>query len=118
MKVNFFYESGEIDEIGTGHKYRSIEIANELKKRGHDTVFLSDERSDVLIIDHMDSKIDLIKEAKKNKIKVVLIDGNEKDIDYVDLSISAFKNTRSQYRGIDYMVFPCDSYSVWNKYVI
>lgn len=116
MKVNFFYESGEIEEIGTGHKYRSIEIANELQKRGHDTVFLSDERSDVLIIDHMDSKIDLIKEAKNNKIKVVLIDGDEKDIDYVDLSISAFTNTRSQYKGINYIVFPRDSYSIWNKY--
>lgn len=110
MRVTFFYEYGEKPEIGTGHKYRTKTIVDELEKRGHNTHIMSDgillSNTDVLVVDHMFSQSGLIKRAKSANIKVVLIDGVEEDVPFVDESISAVYNKRSTHTGVDYMCFP------------
>lgn len=116
MKIAFFYEHGQIKEIGTGHKYRSGFIARELRRRGHTTWMLEDNPSyddaDLVVIDHMFSQKNIIDEIKSKNKKVVLIDGAVEDTELVDLSISPFYNTKSQYRGINYIAIP----SAWEKY--
>jgi len=114
MKVAFYFEHGEIPEIGTGHKYRAKVISEELKKRGHEII---EGYPDVLIVDHLFEQTERIKEVKAKGIKVVLIDGIEADAALVDLSISAFYNKSAQYRGLNYMAFPShpDTYYKANK---
>lgn len=105
MNIAFFYEYGNIDEIGFGHKYRSEAISDELARRGHNVFFYDGcANADVLVIDHMFSQEELILKNKDKKI--VLIDGAEEDTDLVDLSISAFVNKKSKYTGIEYIAFP------------
>jgi len=118
MRIAFYYESGPIHEIGTGHKYRSHEIGGELKKRGHKVEYTSDdivvEGWDVLVIDHMHSKKSMIERAKSAGIKVVLIDGDNEDALLVNLSISAFVNKNAKHIGNKFLVFPI--HNTWNKY--
>ena len=120
MKIAFFYECGKIDEIGTGHKYRSREIGKTLEKNGHDIEYIDQKNVamnknwDVLVIDHMTSQAEIIQKAKRSGTKVVLIDGSLDDVDMVDLSISSFVNPKAQYRGIKYTVFP--ACREWVKY--
>jgi len=119
VKITFFYESGAIPEIGTGHKYRCKEIAKELEKKGHDIAFMQDEilisNRDIMIIDHIKSQRGLIERAKHAKMKVVLIDGHPDDVELVDLSISAYANPKAQYRGAKYMAFSTLN-QYWDKY--
>lgn len=118
MKIDLFYNYGEIDEIGLGHKYRCQEIRNELEARGHLVRFVSgcEEDSDVLIIDHMFSQKNIIENAKKAGKFVVLIDGDKNDVPLVDLSISAFCNMYSAFRGFKYIVFPKNNGVIKNDY--
>lgn len=110
MKIGFFYEWGHKPEIGTGHKYRCRIISNEMQSRGHkvymmeDGVLLSD--TDILVIDHVNSQKELIKQASAAEIKSVLIDGAEKDVARVDESISAIFNENARHTGLKYMCFP------------
>ena len=119
MKITFFYESGEIPEIGTGHKYRCQEIAKILVKKGYNIIYMHDDflmsNRDILIIDHIKSQTSLIKRAKHAGMKVVLIDGHPDDVELVDLSISAYTNPKSQYKGIKYIAFPTTN-QYWDKY--
>jgi len=119
MKITLFYESGEIAEIGTGHKYRCLEIAKLLEKNGHDVRFMLDgvltSGRDVLVIDHIKSQKSLIARAKHSGMKVVLIDGHPDDTELVDLSISAFVNPKAEYTGVKYMAFPVLNQH-WDKY--
>ena len=119
MKIVMFYESGEIPEIGTGHKYRSKEIAKILRNNGHEVEFMLDgvliKERDVLIIDHISSQKSLINRAKHAGMKVVLIDGVEEDVTLVDLSISSFINAKSQYTGAKYIAFPTQT-QYWERY--
>lgn len=118
MKISFYYEYGEIIEIGTGHRYRSIEIGRALEKRNHTIEYMENNtilyNPDVLVVDHMNSCRDIIVEAKSKGIKVVLIDGHKDDVVLVDASISAVVNTEAQYYGIKYLVFPISKF--WDKY--
>ena len=121
MKIGLYYEYGKTKEIGTGHKYRAIELTKELNRKGHKVEHTNEDvvmtHWDMLIIDHIDSKKDMIARAKNAKIKTVLIDGDASDVEDVDLSISAFFNPRSQYKGVKYMIFPTDiSWSHYNPY--
>jgi spore coat polysaccharide biosynthesis predicted glycosyltransferase SpsG len=120
MKIAFFYEYGKIDQIGTGHKYRSMEIGKRLKRNGHDVVYTEDDMVltewDVLVIDHINSKKDMIMRAKQSGTKVVLIDGHPDDTKIVDVSISAFSNDMAQYRGVKYIVIPKHTSWGWNRY--
>ena len=110
MKIAFFYEYGKINEIGTGHKYRSREIGKMLEKNGHDVEYIEqknivpNKNCDILVIDHVTSQAEMISNAKKIGTKVVLMDGCPDDIEAVDLSISSFANPKAQYRGIKYIV--------------
>lgn len=113
MRVAFFYEFGAKKEIGTGHKYRSLNIQNRLVRLGHSIVDI-DDNPDVLVVDHVFSQAELIRKAKSAGTKVVLIDGAEEDVELVDLSISAFYNAKSQHRGIRYIIIP-KSYD-WSRY--
>ena len=110
MNIFFYFECGQIPEIGTGHKYRCSALANELAKRGHNVAFVSKdwkyEFVDVLVIDHLFSQKELIKTARKhNTRKIVLIDGSVSDVKLADESISAAYNDKAKYTGIDYMAF-------------
>jgi spore coat polysaccharide biosynthesis predicted glycosyltransferase SpsG len=110
MKVCFYYEYGEIPEIGTGHFYRTKTIRRELEKRGHQTYAVEDgiffPDTDILVIDHFNSQKELILRAKTVGIKVVLIDGQEEDVEYADESISAIYNKNARWTGLEYMCFP------------
>jgi len=118
MKITFFFEHGQVNEIGTGHLYRTKVLSEELKRRGHkisnveDGVLISD--NDVLVIDHMFPQTDLIQRAKAAGMKVVLIDGAAQDASSVDTSISAFVNPAATHKGIYYVVFPTNL--SWDKY--
>lgn len=114
MNIGFVCESGEIPEIGTGHYYRSKYIINALNARKHNAFFLDKTKKykelDVLVVDDLRSQRDFIIYAKNTykNTKIVLIDGVETDLDVADVSVSAFFNKKSCYRGIKYMVFnPC-----------
>jgi len=117
MKIAFYYECGKIPEIGMGHKYRSHEIGNELIRRGHKVEYTSNDVVkngwDVLIIDHISSQKSIIDRAKASGAKVVLIDGAQEDVPLVDISISAFVNEESHYKGEKFLVFPANA---WNRY--
>jgi len=119
MHVAFFCEYGQKDNIGTGHLYRSKEIARLLEQRGHKTSFLENgvliAGPDVLVIDHMYSQADLIAKAKSAGMQVVLIDGASEDVNLVDASISAFANRKAFYRGVKYMAFPITR--MWHRYL-
>ena len=110
MKITFYYEYGFKKEIGTGHKYRVKQVGKELEKRGHSVEYTTENvvvnSWDVLVIDHMDEKSSMIARAKRNNMKVVLIDGVEDDIPNTDISISMFANPSAKYTGLDYAVFP------------
>lgn len=110
MRVTFFCEHGEKKEIGTGHLYRSMEIAERLRSLGHKVDFMEDgilmNTTDVLVIDHIHSQKSLIERASGAGIKTVLIDGAQEDVSLVDVSISGFANPDAQYTGLEYMAFP------------
>lgn len=106
MKISFWFDYGQKPEIGTGHKYRCTAIGNELKRRGHSVLMNQDDGANIVVVDFIDSREALIREAKERKQKVVLIDGPEKDVDIVDLSISAVLNRGADHTGLKYMVFP------------
>jgi spore coat polysaccharide biosynthesis predicted glycosyltransferase SpsG len=116
MKIAFFYECGKTSE----HKYRSLEVGKRLQRNGHDVEYTEDDivltTWDVLIIDHVESKKDMIMRAKQSGTKIVLIDGHPDDVGFVDLSISAFLNDKAQYRGVKYIVIPEHTSWVWNRY--
>lgn len=118
MKIAFFYECGKIKEVGTGHKYRAKEIGELLERNGHDVEYTEQDvvmsNWDVLVIDHIKSCKDMIGRAKNSGAKVVLVDGHPDDVPLVDISISAFYNPISQYRGVKYIVIPTNPY--WDKY--
>jgi spore coat polysaccharide biosynthesis predicted glycosyltransferase SpsG len=107
MNISFFYEHGEIREIGTGHKYRSMEIERELVRRGHSIT--NDDQADVIIIDHINSQKEYILRSRVDNKKIVLIDGEEEDAWLADVSISAFYNKNAQYTGVEYIVFPTNN---------
>jgi len=119
VKITFFYESGAMPEVGTGHKYRCQEIAKVLKKNGHSTEFMQNDvlakGRDVLVIDHIKSQESLIHRAKHAGMKVALIDGHPDDVGLVDLSVSAFTNPKAKYKGIKYTAFPALNQH-WDKY--
>ena len=110
MKIAFYREYGAKKEIGMGHFYRSKTISEALKRKGHNISFIDDgiltNDVQVLIIDHISSQNSLILQAKSAGMKIVLIDGAEEDVSLADLSISAFFNKSSQYKGIKYVVVP------------
>jgi spore coat polysaccharide biosynthesis predicted glycosyltransferase SpsG len=116
MKIAFFYECGKTSE----HKYRSLEVGKRLQRNGHDVEYTEDDivltEWDMLVIDHVKSKKDMIMRAKQSGAKVVLIDGHPDDIELVDLSISAFLNDKAQYRGVKYIVVPEHTSWAWNRY--
>lgn len=118
MKITFFYEHGQIREIGTGHKYRSNNLARELRHRGHTTWTMEEnpnyDDADIVVIDHVFSQKQLIEEIKKKNKKVVLIDGAEEDVGLVDLSISACYNDKASYQGVRYLALP--QTATWEKY--
>ena len=116
MKISFFYEYGEIDGIGTGHKYRSLEVAKHLS--AHDVNYVSSvpKECDIFVIDHMGSQEDIIVEAKQKGQKVFLIDGSEDDVCLVDRSVSAILNKKAEYRGIEYVAFPVDNFA--ERYIL
>lgn len=107
--ISFYYEYGNIPEIGTGHFYRYKVLKEELESRN----FKESGNSNLVIIDHIFSKKDLINKYKNEGKKIVLIDGAEEDVDLVDLSISAAVNKKSQYRGIDYIII----YTTTKEYI-
>jgi spore coat polysaccharide biosynthesis predicted glycosyltransferase SpsG len=119
MKIAFFYECGK-NEIGTEHKHRSLEIGKKLERNGHEVEYTEDDivltKWDILIIDHLKSKKDMILRAKQSGTKVVLIDGHTDDVEIVDLSISVFFNKKSQYRGSKFVVVPEHTSWAWNRY--
>lgn len=110
MQVTFFCEHGQKREIGTGHLYRSMAIAENLRSLGHKVDFMEEgilmNTTDVLVIDHIYSQTKLIERAQHAGIKVVLIDGAEEDAVMADASISAFGNASAQFQGLKYMAFP------------
>jgi spore coat polysaccharide biosynthesis predicted glycosyltransferase SpsG len=110
MKIAFFYECGKIKEVGAGHKYRSISLATELRKRGHRVEMPENQNADgdqdVLVVDHVFSQKDLICSAKERGTKVVLVDGAEQDVGIVDESVSCFFNKKAKHTGIRYAVVP------------
>jgi spore coat polysaccharide biosynthesis predicted glycosyltransferase SpsG len=120
MNIAFFYECGKIDEIGTGHKYRSEAIGTELRKRNHNIEFLSTKdipnNTTILVIDHMNCQRDLIAKAKSLGIKTVLIDGAEEDVNLVDASISCFVNCKAKYTGARFIAFP--KHQISSKYFV
>lgn len=106
MNISFWYEYGQIKEIGTGHKYRSEALGRNLKKRGHQ-IFYNENfpNADIIVVDHMFPQTTFIDYWKAKRKKIVLIDGAEKDVPLVDLSISASVNDSAQFKGADYVVF-------------
>lgn len=110
MKISFFYECGEIKEIGMGHKYRCRILSKEMERRGHTTdivenkILFSD--TDVLVIDHLFDQENLIHRAQKEKIKVLLIDGTKENARQANESVSAIYNQYANHTGIKYMCFP------------
>jgi len=110
VRVAFYYECGEIREVGTGHRYRSREIGSVLEQNNHIVEYIENDNRlpnvDILVVDHINSCHDIITNAKACGIKVVLIDGHQDDVSLVDVSVSAVVNTKAQYYGIDYLVFP------------
>jgi len=109
MEVVFYCENTQKHEVGTGHYWRSKVIAKELNKRGNKTSFIEDDiiinGPDVIVIDHIHSKRDVIERARQSGMSVVLIDGHEDDVGLVDTSVSAVVNPKAQYTGVDYMAF-------------
>lgn len=110
MYVAFYYEYGEIPEVGTGHYWRSQAISSELIRRGHRVTHISESSKltddvDILVIDHVHSQADLIELAHSMQIKTVLIDGQPEDADLTNTSISAFYNPKAQHRGIEHIAF-------------
>lgn len=109
MEISFYCERGQKPEIGTGHYWRSKAIVKELIKRGHKTSFIEDDvimnGPDIMVIDHIHSKKDVISRAKASGMKVVLIDGHPDDVKLADTSISAVVNPAATHTGIDYMAF-------------
>lgn len=121
MKIALFYECGKIKEVGTGHKYRSREIGKELIKRGHDIEYTEEDivstAWDILVIDHIKKKKDMIMRAKQAGIKTVLIDGHKDDADLADLSVSAFLNRNARYTGMKYIIVPrLNSWEYYSPY--
>lgn len=118
MKIGIYYEYGKTKEIGTGHKYRAMELTKELTRRGHKVEHTNEDvvmtHWDMLIIDHILPKKDMIERAKKCNMKTVLVDGDREDAKNVDLSVSAFFNPQAQYRGAKYMIFP--NKILWSRY--
>lgn len=118
MKIAFFYEFGQIKEIGMGHKYRSKNLAIELRRRGHTTWMFEDNSdyndADVVVIDHLFTQKDLIQQIRAKNKKIVLIDGAKEDVSLVDLSISAIYNEKAEYRGVQYIALP--QTMEWTKY--
>lgn len=121
MKISFFFDFGPVKEIGTGHKYRTKVISEELVRRQHKTDIISDgtitNDINVLIIDHIKSQKNLILQAKSANIKIVLIDGAAEDVPLVDLSISAFINDAATYKGEKYICIPTND-TYWDKYSV
>lgn len=114
MRVVFWYQCGEIDEIGTGHRFRSRFIGEQLTQRGHEVTYIEDndvvaDNYDVMIIDHINPPKDISKRAKSMGMKVVVIDGKDP---VADISISAFLNDDADYKGIMYATFPVSPYSM------
>lgn len=103
MRIAFYYECGQIKEIGTGHYYRCKILAEELNRRGHQVVSV-DEECDVAVVDHMFSQAKLIEQLKRQGTKVVLIDGAQEDAPLVDASISACINAAAKFSGLEYLV--------------
>ena len=116
MNIAFFYEHGQVPEIGTGHKYRCINLMKMLSKRGHSICEMSDlSEVDVLVVDHAFSQKDIMIKARNLGIKVVLLDGVPGDISFSDISISAFYNSAAEHRGPEHIIIPIPKYS-WNRY--
>ncbi len=119
MKVAFICERGMTPEIGTGHYYRSKWAADFLRDRGHNTSIIFDGNfsadTDVLVVDDLRPHRSILSSARDMGIKTVLIDGVSEDVPYADLTISAFFNPKSQYRGIDYMSFLPSGSRKFNK---
>jgi spore coat polysaccharide biosynthesis predicted glycosyltransferase SpsG len=107
MHVVFFCEYGNIEEIGFGHLYRTKTLMRELERKGHTSeISQSYDKANVFVVDHMKSQSELLRGAKERGIKTVLIDGDPDDVQFADISISAFVNYASEYKGLDYLVFP------------
>lgn len=109
MQIVFYCEHGEIEEVGTGHYWRTKAIGKELSNRGHSTKWIGsddDIDADVLVIDDVRKQTDIILRAKDAGTKVMLIDGVAEDVPLVDASISAIFNDAAKHTGIGYMAFP------------
>jgi len=109
MYIAFWYECGEIEKIGMGHRYRSMAIAKELEERGHKTICIENSMvipkgPDVIVIDHISPALNVAAIAKSKGIKkAVVIDGQDSD---ADVHISAFCNYKAEYKGKEYISFP------------
>lgn len=106
MRISFWYEYGGIEEIGTGHKYRSHLLGSILKERGHKVHYIEGDAmtigEDIIVIDHMFPSQDVVNRAKRAARYVIAIDG----VCNADTTISACVNPDADYTGIKYMAFP------------